>query len=159
MHGVAFIRLDARNRRPLRLERTTAGRDDQDLALKHFALIRRHAEQRVADLFDLLDHFAEMELRLKILDLQQQRINKSLRAGIGNARNVVDRLLGIKLRALAADLVENIDEMAFHIEQAELKYREQADRPRTDNDNVSFDRLSHVVFLLVYVICLMWRSV
>jgi hypothetical protein len=62
---------------------------------------------------------------------------------------------------LAADLVENIDEMAFHIEQAELEYREQADRPRTDNDNVSFDNFSHVVFLLVLVsgICLMWRSV
>jgi hypothetical protein len=49
--------------------------------------------------------------------------------------------------------------MAFHIEQAELEYCEQADRPCTDNDNVSFDSFSHVVFLLVFGICLMSRSI
>jgi hypothetical protein len=50
---------------------------------------------------------------------------------------------------LAADLVENVDEMAFHIEQAKLENREQADGPRADNNNVSFNRLAHVDFWLV----------
>ncbi len=90
-----------------------------------------------------------MVLRVERFDLLQQRIDEALRAGIGNAGNVVDRLLRIKLGALAADLVENVDEMTFHVEQAQLEHRKQADGPRADNDNISLDRLTHIVSVLV----------
>ena len=91
-----------------------------------------------------------MELRIERLDLLQQRIDQTLRAGHGNARNVVDRLFRIKLGTLPADLVENVDEMRFHIEQAELEHREQADRAGADDDNVGFDRFDHNVSVLVF---------
>ena len=84
----------------------------------------------------------------KFLICCKQRVDQSLRAGIGDAGNVVDRLFRIKLRALAADLVENVDEVALHVEQAKLEHGEQADRPGADNDNVGFDRFAHVVCVL-----------
>ena len=90
-----------------------------------------------------------MILRVEGLDLLQQRVDQTLRAGIGNAGNVVDRLLRIKLRALAADLVENVDEVRLHVEQAKLEDGKEADRPRADNDNVGLDRFAHVVSVLV----------
>ena len=71
-----------------------------------------------------------MELRVERLDLLQQRVDQALRAGEGNAGNVVDRLLRIKLGALPADLVENVDEVRLHVEQAQLEHRKQADRAR-----------------------------
>ena len=69
---------------------------------------------------------------------------------MGNAGNVVNRLFRIKLGALAADLVENVDEMRLHIEQAELEHSKQADRAGADNDNVCFDRFGHNVSVLVF---------
>src|SRR5262245_38143357 len=66
---------------------------------------------------------------------------------VGNAGNVVDRLLGIELGALAADLVENVDEMRLDIEQTELEYGEKPHRTRADNENVGFDGLTHLYSL------------
>ena len=43
------------------------------------------------------------------------------------AGNVVDRLLRIKLGALAARPVENVDQVAFEVEQPELEDGEQPD--------------------------------
>ena len=61
----------------------------------------------------------------------------------GHRRNVVDRLLRIELGALAADLVEDVDEVRLHVEQAELEHREQADRARADDEHVGLDRFTH----------------
>jgi hypothetical protein len=97
----------------------------------------------------LLDHLAEMKLRIERLDLLHQRIDEALRAGHRDAGNVVDRLFRIKLRALAADLVENVDEMRFHVEQAEFEHGKQADRTGADNNHVCFDRFDHNVSVLV----------
>ena len=55
------------------------------------------------------------------------------------AGNVVDRLFRIELGALAARPVENVDQMALQVEQAELEHGEQADRPRADDDDVRLD--------------------
>jgi hypothetical protein len=33
--------------------------------------------------------------------------------------------------------------VCLDVEQPELEYREQADRPRTDDQNVGLDRLAH----------------
>ena len=64
--------------------------------------------------------------RAERLDLLHQRVDQSLRRNLRDRRNVVDRLLGIKLGALAADLVEDVDEVALDVEQAELEHGEQA---------------------------------
>ena len=153
MHGLAFIRLDAGDRRPLRLERSAARGNDHDLGFELLALIGLHPEQRIADLLHRLHHLAEMVLRIERPDLEQQRIDETLRAGHRKAGNVVYRLLRIKLRALAADLVEDVDQMRLHVEQAELEHREEADRPGADNENVGFDRFSHSVSMLVVDEC------
>ena len=85
-----------------------------------------------------------MVLRVERLDLLQQRVDQALRAGVGNAGYVVDRLLRVKLRTLAADLVENVDEMRLHIEQPQFEHREQPDGARADDENVGLDRFGHV---------------
>ena len=139
----SLIRLDAWDRRALRLERAATGGDDEDLALELGALVGLHAEQGIADLLHRLHHFSEMELRIERLNLLQQRIDEALRAGVGNAGNVVNRLLRIEFGALPADLVENVDEVTLHVEQAKFENGEQPDGPRTNNDNVCFDRFSH----------------
>ncbi len=68
--------------------------------------------------------------RAERLDLLHQRVDQPLRRHLRQRRNVVDRLLRIELGALAADLVEDVDEMRLHVEQAELEHREQPDRAR-----------------------------
>src|SRR5205807_1271580 len=60
-----------------------------------------------------------------------------------NAGNVVDRLFRIKLGALAAGLVEDVDKVRLDVEQAKLEHGEQADRPRADNQHIGFDRFAH----------------
>ena len=77
-------------------------------------------------------------------------VDQPVRAGHGDAGNVVDRLFRIKLGALTADLVENVDEMRFHVEQAELEHSKQADRAGADNDNVCLDWFDHNVSVLVF---------
>ena len=90
-----------------------------------------------------LDHFAEMELRPERLDLLHELIDQTLRRNLRDRRNVVDRLLGIELGALAADLVEDVDEVALHVEKAKLENAEQADGAGADDQHVSLDRLAH----------------
>ena len=95
---------------------------------------------RIADALDRLHHLAEMEGRAERLDLLHQRVGEPLAGDVGNAGNVVDRLLRIELGALAADLVEDVDQVRLHVEQAELEHREQADRPGADDERVGLDR-------------------
>ena len=58
---------------------------------------------------------------------------------IGIAGNVVDRLLRIELGALAARLVEDVDDRRLDVEEAEFEDREKADRPGADDDDVGLD--------------------
>ena len=60
----------------------------------------------------------------------------------GQAGNVVDRLFRIKLGALAARPVQDVDQMAFEIEQPQLEHGEQADRAGADDDDIGFDGAS-----------------
>ena len=55
---------------------------------------------------------------------------------LGQAGNVVDRLFRIELGALPARAVENVDQMAFEVEQAELEHGEQPARARADDDDI-----------------------
>ena len=58
-------------------------------------------------------HLAEMEHRLERLDLLEQPVGQLLAGADRKAGDVVDRLFWVKLGALAAGLVENIDDMGL----------------------------------------------
>src|SRR5579862_700821 len=77
-----------------------------------------------------------MKLRLEGLDLLHQSVNELLGAAYRQRRDVIDRLLGIKLRALAARDRQRIDDVRTDTEQAKLENLEQAAGTRTDNDDV-----------------------
>src|SRR5215467_4173585 len=68
-HRLLLISLDARNGRALGLERAAAGRDQHHLAFERLAGIGLHAEQRIANALDRLDHLLQMKLRAERLDL------------------------------------------------------------------------------------------
>ena len=139
-----FIGLDARHRRTLRLERAAAGRNHHHLAFEYLAGIGRDPKSGIADLLDLLDHFVEMEGRVERLDLLHQRLGQALTGDEGNAGNIVDRLFRIKLGALATDLVEDVDEMGLHVQQAEFENGKQPARARANDQHVGFDGFAHV---------------
>ena len=148
-HRGAFIGLDARHRRTLRLERAAARGDHHHLALEHLAGIGRDAKAGIADLLDRLHHLVEMEGRMERLDLFEQRFRQALAGDEGNAGNVVDRFFRIELGALAADLVEDVDHMRLHVQEAQFEDGKQAARTRANNQHIGFDRFAHVSFFSV----------
>ena len=148
-HRGALIGLDARHRRTLRLERAAACGNHHHLALEHLAGIGRDAKAGIADLLDRLHHLVEMEGRMKRLDLFHQRFGQALAGDEGNAGNVVDRLFRIEFGALAAELVEDVDHMRLHVQQAQFEDRKQAARTRANNQHIGFDRFAHVSFFSV----------
>ena len=83
------------------------------------------------------------------LDLFEQRLRQAMAGDEGNAWNVVDRFFRIELGALAADLVEDVDQMRLHVQQAQFEDREQAARTRTNNQHIGFDRFAHISFFSV----------
>ena len=72
-------------------------------------------------------------------DLLHQAVDQLLAGAAWHGRDVVDRLVGIEFGALAADLVEIVDQMALHAEQAGLEHGEQAARAGADDDHVGPD--------------------
>ena len=56
-------------------------------------------------------------------------------------RNVVDRLFRIKLRALPAGAVQNVDDMALDVEQAKLENRKEPARPGANDHRVGGNHL------------------
>src|SRR5262249_44140572 len=84
-----------------------------------------------------------MEARSERFDLRHQRIDQPLRGRVGNARNVVDRLLGIKLGTLAADLVEDVDQMRLDVQEPEFEDGEDTSRACPDDKRVRLDRFVH----------------
>ena len=64
------------------------------------------------------------------------------RLDAGKARDVVDRLLGIERRALAAGIVEHVDDVAAQPHHAAFEHGEQADGPRAYDDDVGLMRMS-----------------
>ena len=64
----------------------------------------------------------------------------------GKTRNIVDRLVGVELGALAAELVENVDDMRLHVQEAQFENGEQAARPCANDQHIGFYRFAHVSF-------------
>ncbi len=85
------------------------------------------------------DFLAEVEPGMERLDLLEQPVDEFLRAAHRQRRDVVDRLVGIELGALAAGVCERIDDLALHAEQAELEYGEEPDRAGADDHAFGLD--------------------
>src|SRR5215213_4287825 len=143
-NGAAFISLDARHRRTLRLERSAARGDHDDLALEYLAAIGADAKAGIADLLDLLHHLVEMEGRVERLDLLHQSVGQALAGDEWNTRNVVDRLFRIELGALPAYLVEDIDKMRLDIQQAQFEHGKQSAWTGPNDQHIGFDWFGHI---------------
>ena len=73
---------------------------------------------------------------MKRLGLLAQTIDQLLAGADRQRRNVIDGFFRIKLGALAAGPVENVDDMTLDVEQAQLEYREQPAGTAADDDGV-----------------------
>ncbi len=94
----------------------------------------------VAEHAQLRDLLAQMKRGLEGLGLLQQAIDQFLGAADRQRRNVIDRLVGIQLRALAAGLTQRVDDVGADAQQAQLKDLKQSDGTGADDDrfNVLF---------------------
>ncbi len=88
---------------------------------------------------DFGDFLAQVEGGVEGLRLFEQPVDQFLGAADRQRGNVVNRLVGIELRALAADLVEGIDDVGADAEKPELEDLEQSDGTRTDDDDFRRD--------------------
>ncbi len=144
--GLALEQLDLGNRRLLGHERAAAGRDQHAFGGDLRPRVGGHAEGRmlgVAQRLHLLHHLAHMKDGVERLDLLDQVVDEPLRGHFGEAGNVVNRLFRVEFGALAAGLGQNVDQMAFDVEQPQLEHREQARGARADDDDVGLVLLAH----------------
>ena len=85
-------------------------------------------------------HFGDLALQMKDrrerLDLLQQPIHQLLGVAHRNGRNVVDGLVRVELRALAAGRGHGVHDVRLDAEQAEFEDLEQAARAAADNDDI-----------------------
>ena len=138
----AFIGIDIGDWRLLGLEGAAARRHDHHFCLEDIAGIGRDAEfrrLRRSDLDHALHLLVEVELRAERLDLLQQVVDEALPGHHREAGNVIDRLFRVKLCALPSDLRQDVDKVAFDIEQAQFENSEKAAGSRADDQGVGFD--------------------
>ena len=108
-----------------RLERPHAAGDDHRARIEARAEDGFDVEAAVLALAQRGDFLAEMQRRIERRDLLQQPVDELLGAADGQRRDVVDRLVGIQLGALAARRAQRIDEVAADTQQSELEHLEQ----------------------------------
>jgi hypothetical protein len=104
--------------------------------IEHRARASSDAEAAVVLSRDFGDFLAQMQTGAERTDLLEQTIGQLLTRAYGHRRNVVDRLVRIQLRALAADGGQGVDELRAQAEQAQLEDLEQADGPGSNDDGV-----------------------
>ena len=74
------------------------------------------------------------------LDLLQQPVGELLPGDDRQPGNVVDRLFGIELGALAARLVEDVDDVRLDVDEPQLEHGKQADGAGADDHGIGLDR-------------------
>ena len=74
-------------------------------------------------------------------DLLQQARHQLAPAAHRCAGNVVDRLVGVELDALAAGVGQRVDHMSPNVQQSQFEHLEQADRAGADDDGVGLDEI------------------
>ncbi len=77
-----------------------------------------------------------MKDRVKWFGLCQEILGQFLPCAFRPARDIVDRFFRVKLGALPAGPIEVVDHMTLETKQTKLKYREQPNRARPDNNHI-----------------------
>ena len=159
-HASVLVGVETGEGRLLRLERSAARGDEQSLGLDRLIVVGSDAKQRRVrrpENLHPLDHLAEVKVRPERMDLLHQIVDEFLSVDHRKARNVVDRLLGIEFRALAARLRQDVDQVGPDVEQAQFEDGEQADRPGADDRDVGREKVGHVGFLMLLIlVCRAW---
>ena len=135
----ALVPLRVRHQEAARLERAEASRDDDAAGVESRAGGRLDVEAARGLALDGRDLLAEVEPGVEGPDLLEQAVDQLLRTAHGQRRDVVDRLVGIELRALSAGVRERIDDLALHAEQAELENGEETHGTRADDHAFGLD--------------------
>ena len=135
----AFVAFRVGHQEPARLERAEAARDDEAAGVETRARRSLDGEAAGSISGDGSDFLAKVEPGMKRLDLFQQAVDEFLRAANRQRGDVVDRLVGIELRALAAGMRERVHDLALHAEQAELEHGEESDRAGADDHAFGLD--------------------
>ena len=87
-----------------------------------------------------LHHFmAEVQLRTEGPDLLHEPVDQLLGAAHRQRRNVVDRLVGVELRALSAGVPQRIHDLGADPEQPQLEHLEQPAGTCADDDDLGGD--------------------
>ena len=135
--AAAFVILDPLEGRPVGPEGPASRRDDQGAGVDHISLGGADPPAAVVERGHGHDLPAEVIDRGEGGRLQDKLVDQ--RHGVDNriAGDIVDRLLGVQGRALAADHVEGVDDMAAHAQHAGLEHREQADGAGADDDDIA----------------------
>ena len=140
MHVLAFEGFAALDAQPPRLERTQAARDDHGLGMKARRERSTQQEGVVLEHLQLGDFLSHVELRIEGFCLLQQSVHQFLRTADRQCRNVIDRLLRIKLAALPARVLERVHDVRVNSEQPELEDLKQSARTRPDDYDVGLNR-------------------
>ena len=140
LDGAALERLRALEADAARLERADAGGDHHRAGVEGGAGRGAHVKAPVLARGELEHFLTEMKLRLEGLDLLQQPVDQLLCPAHRQRRDVVDRLVGIELGALAARVRERIHHVCADPEQAELEYLEQPTRAGANDQDLGADR-------------------
>ena len=135
LEGVAA--LDAE---PARLERAEARRDHDRPREERGAGGGAQQEAAIRLLLQRAHFLAEVEHRVHRLDLLHEPVDEFLGPADWQCGNVVYRLVRIEFGALAARVLERVDDVALDAEQAEFEHLEQARGARADDSGVGFDR-------------------
>src|SRR5262249_20951476 len=127
------------HQQPPRLEGAEAARDDEAAGVE--ARTRRSSNVETARGLarDRHDFLAKVETGVERLYLLHQAVDELLRPTDRQRRDVVDRLVGIQLRALAAGVRKRVDDFAFHAEETELEHGEEAHGTRANDDAFGAD--------------------
>ncbi len=134
--ALVLEQLDAGRGGLLGLEGAAAGGDHQHRGLDGGLAIGCDPPLALGRLGKRRRHLVQVEHRIEGGDLLEQPLGQLLAGDDRIAGNVVDRLLRIELGALAAGLVQDVDDVGLHVEQAQLEDREQADRAGAHDDHV-----------------------
>ncbi len=90
-----------------------------------------------------------MKLRAERLDLLHQLVGQLLPGDHGERGNVVDRFLGVKLGALAARPIENVDHMRLDVDETKLEHGEETHWACANDHGIGLDQFfGHSVSLL-----------
>src|SRR5580658_10470039 len=141
-----LVGVEPGDRRLLGLERSATGANEHRFGLDRLVVVGPDTKQRPLsrpDDFHSFNHLAEVKLGPERMDLLHQVVDELLSRDHRKPRNVVNRLLGIEFRALAARLRQDVDQMTSDVEKAEFEHGKQPDRPGADDGDVGRQHFVH----------------